>query len=137
MWFNEYSSNIIIALITGLLSIVTLLIQQKQNRVIDKIDDRTIFIENEKRLRRQIQDKEKEKNEIINDILILILDTNVDILDKDDQSPDMRRTAEDLKRRYDSICEEISDIESQYAIVLDMSKEYNKVNPPKAKDDKK
>ena len=77
---DQYLSTVIIAVITGIFSIITLLIQRKQDKVINKIDKQAIFIEREKSLKQKMRQKEKEREMIIHEIMILILDTNLSIL---------------------------------------------------------
>jgi len=50
---DQYLSTVIIAIITGVFSVITLLIQKKQDKVISKIDEQTLFIEREKALKQK------------------------------------------------------------------------------------
>ena len=56
---DQYLSTVIIAIITGVFSVITLIIQKKQDRVINKIDEQTMFIEKEKALKQKLTKKEK------------------------------------------------------------------------------
>ena len=51
---DQYLSTVIIAIITGVFSVITLLIQKKQDKVISKIDEQTLFIEREKALKQKL-----------------------------------------------------------------------------------
>lgn len=132
---DQYLSTVIIALITGIFSIITLVIQKKQDKVINKIDEQTMFIEKEKGLKQQLTQKEKERDEIIHDITILILETNMAILTNDQQENNNLINAEvfakssDLKKRYSKIIEEINDITREYNIVLEMTSQFHNDNP--------
>jgi hypothetical protein len=59
---DQYLSTVIIALITGVFSVITLIIQKKQDHIVSKIDEQTSFIEKEKALKQKL-----EKDGIIKD----------------------------------------------------------------------
>ena len=48
---DQYLSTVIVAVITGIFSIITLIIQKRQDKVINKIDEQTMFIEKERKLK--------------------------------------------------------------------------------------
>lgn len=129
---DQYLSTVIIALITGIFSIITIIIQKKQDKVINKIDEQTLFIEREKNLRQQLAQKEKEREAIIHAIMLLILDTNLYILNNSNMSGgaelngDVFLTSENLKSKYNSINDDIDDISKEYEVVINMTEEFQK-----------
>lgn len=135
---DQYTSTVIIAIITGIFSVITLIIQKKQDVVINKIDEQTVFIEQEKTLQQTRTAKEKERENIINKIMLLILDTNLYILghelDNDKVSVESNEQANKLKEEFNKIDEEIQDIDKQYDMLMDLS---DKVNEQEDNDDRK
>lgn len=129
---DQYLSTVIIALLTGLFSVITMVIQKKQDKVINKIDEQTMFIEKEKALRQKLLQKEKDRESLIQEVMILILDTNLHIL-KNTQiagavvvDEDVYKTSETLKSRFEEVSAAIRDLTTQYEIVLDMTSQFQK-----------
>lgn len=129
---DQYLSTVIIAFITGVFSLITLIIQKKQDKVISKIDNQNIILEKEKKLKQQLLNKEKEQKKIINRIIMITLDTNLYILSitKDNGSiiPDEKvfDNAENLKAEYIQLSKEIDSINKEYEMVLNLNEELNK-----------
>lgn len=129
---DQYLSTVIIALITGVFSVITLIIQKKQDKVISKIDEQTTFIDREKNLKQKLAQKEKEREALIQDMMILILDTNIHILrntsisDETLSVKDIHEASENLKKRFKTISEEIEEINNEYTLVLDITSEFQK-----------
>lgn len=130
---NQYLSSVIIALITGVISVITLVIQKRSDKVINKIDEQTMFIEREKEIKFKLKQKEKEKESIIHEMMILILDTNLFIVtnpDLDEQNKpridEALKSSIELKGRFNNICEDIKDIEKEYEMLLDMTSDLQK-----------
>lgn len=129
---DQYLSTVIIALITGIFSVITLIIQKKQDKVISKIDEQTTFIDREKNLKQKLAQKEKEREALIQDMMILILDTNIHILrntsisDETLSVKDIHEASENLKKRFKTISEEIEEINNEYTLVLDITSEFQK-----------
>lgn len=128
---DQYLSTVVIALITGVFSVITLVIQKKQDKVINKIDEQTLFIEKEKALRQKLTQKEKDRESIIHEIMILILDTNLYIL-KNSQinnegsilNDDVFKTSDDLKEKFAKVSDDIETIAKEYEMVLNMTAEF-------------
>lgn len=126
---DQYLSTVIIAVITGVFSVITLMIQKKQDKVITKIDEQTRFIEKEKELKRKLSQKEREKDELINKIMLLILDTNIFILKNTNISQDIPNVfalSEELKKQYDEISADIQNIKTEYEMVLNITSEFHR-----------
>lgn len=127
---DQYLSTVIIALITGIFSVITLVIQKKQDKVIDKIDEQTLFIEKEKALKHKLTEKEKEREEIIHEMLLMVLNTNLYIMTHNiDDEVLIKTTNEEanaLKERYSKIRSEIDEISKEYEMLLDISDTFSK-----------
>ena len=63
---DQYLSTVIISIITGIFSLITLLIQKKQDKVISKIDNQTVFIEREKMLKQKLLKKQADISQLLN-----------------------------------------------------------------------
>lgn len=134
---DQYLSAVIIAAITGVFSIITLIIQKKQESVINKIDEQTVFIEKEKVLKQKISNKEIEKEEMMNQIMILILDTNLHILRNTRiagatiPNDEVFELSEDLKNKFNRLTEEMQELDKEYNMLLDLTKDFQQSNVPK------
>jgi hypothetical protein len=126
---DQYLSTVIITLITGIFSIVTLVIQKKQDDVINKIDSQTSFIEKEKVLKQRLTKKQAEQEELIHNIMLLILDTNLHILKNTmiagaivpDES--VFQKSDYIKTHFKELNDEIQDISKEYEMLLDLTKD--------------
>ncbi|MCM1215399.1 MAG: hypothetical protein NC548_12875 [Lachnospiraceae bacterium] len=121
-------STIIIALLTGFFSVLTVIIQKRQDKVIKRIDEQTMFIEKEKSLKQRLNQKEKEREMIIHEIMILVLDTNLDILKntksvEDVLNADVFEISDDLKAKFESTSHDIQEITKEYEMLISMSSE--------------
>ena len=129
---DQYLSTVIIAAMTGIFSIITLVIQKRQDKIINKIDEQTMFIEKEKGLKQKLIHKEKERESIIQEIMILILDTNLHILRNTQMAgatvldDSIFGQSESLKKRFTEVSSSIKEISKEYEMVLDMTSVFQK-----------
>lgn len=128
---DQSLSTVIIALITGVFSVITLLIQRKQDKVISKIDEQTVLIDREKELKQKLREKEKEREILIQNMIVLILETNIYTLQNSNSdvkiSPDeVFEKSKELKKQIELIADEIEDITNEYSLVIDISSELQK-----------
>ena len=141
MCVDQYLSTVIIAAMTGVFSVITLILQKRQDKIINKIDEQTMFIKKEKGLKQKLVQREKERESIIQEIMILILDTNLHIL-KNTQiagativDPNVLERSEVLKTKFSDTSNAIKEITKEYEMVLDMNdiftKELEKVQSQK------
>ena len=133
---DQYLSAVIIAIITGVFSIITLYMQRKQDKVIEKIDQQTRFLEKEKDLKSKLTTKEKEQKGLIHDIIILILDTNIDLLNgkftEDAEAvKEVFDKANDIKNKYTEVNDEIDELSKQYALLLEVRAELESTSSSK------
>lgn len=139
---DQYLSTVIVALITGVFSIVTLVIQKRQDKVINKIDEQTAFMSKEKDIRKQLTSKEKEREQLMHEVMILVLDTNLHIL-KNTQitgatipNEDVFNQSEELKARFVRLTESIEDLTKEYELVLDMTSQFRQELNRRLQEDK-
>lgn len=122
---DESLSAVIIALITGLFSTVSLLIKTRQEKVITKIDKQNEFIEKEKNLKQHLDQCEKERLMILKDIIMLILDTNLRLLEKHDGTDDVDVTLFERSKIYKEQLEEnakaMKEFGKEYEMLLNLS----------------
>ena len=101
---DDNLSTVIIAIITGLFSTVSILIKNRQEKVITKIDEQNQIIEKEKLVKDHLDQLDKECRDIVQDIIVLILDTNLRLLSKhgdfsDAKDLELKSRSEEYKRR--------------------------------------
>lgn len=124
---DQYLSEVIIAVITGIFSVVTILIRRNQNNIIDKIDSQALFIEKEKMLKQKLAKKYSEQESIINQILLLTLETNLSILknttntDASDLDDSVYEKSQKLKNDFNKISSDIIEITKEYEMILNLS----------------
>ena len=140
----EYMVSIIITLITATAGIITVVIQKKQDKVINKIDKKATFLEKEKGLKQKINEKEKESQNILYEIMLLILDTNLTILQNTtidgeamvSKDNEVVIKSQELKKRLDENQREMAHLNEEYQLVLDMISEYQEEMSSNNKDKK-
>lgn len=120
---------IIITVITGVFSVITLKIQKNQDKLIAKIDEQTVFIEQEKAVRQKLVQAEKRRDTVIEQVTLLSMQTNVHMINcLDNLDPHVRNTmkakADELELSYQKASEEIRDISTQYQLLIAVSKEF-------------
>lgn len=121
-------STIIVAIITGIFTVVITVVQKRQDAVIKKIDQQTAFIEQEKELKEELLSKEKECEMVVHQIMVLILNTNLSILKNtqigdnssiDDSAFD---EADDLISRFKTTQAEIDQINARYDMLIEIKR---------------
>ena len=127
---DQYLAGVICALIGAVVSIVTLIAQKKSDKVLNKIDEQTVFIEKERELRKRLNQKEKERDLVIHEMMILIMDTNLKIVCENHiagtaEGSSALAKSEELKMRYYQITKEIEEIRKEYDIVMDMTSQFH------------
>lgn len=127
---DQYLSTVVVAVITGIFSVVTLIIQKRQDKVINKIDEQTAFMDKEKDIRKRLSTKEKEREQLMHEVMILVLDTNLHILKNTQITgatlPDeaVFEQSEQLKDRFIKLTETIQELNKEYELVLDMTSQF-------------
>lgn len=121
-------ATVLVALIGVIGTTITAIINKKQKVVMQKVEKQNLFVAKEKGLRQKLNQKEKEREETIHDVMLLILDTNISILkntaSKDLVDSEVFKKSEELKQRFNDISESIDDIYREYEIVLEMTNSF-------------
>ena len=125
---DENLSTVIVAAMTGIFSIITLLIRRKDSGVIDKINQQQSFFEREKKLKQELDAKEKILKKIFQDLDLLLVDTNIELikLHKEVDSETLNKLHQqhvEIKNKIINITNEIDDITKEYQIVILMTEE--------------
>lgn len=129
---DQYLSTVIIALITGVFSIISIVLQKEQKKVLTQINEQSTFIDRERILKQKMSEKEKERDALMHKIMILILDTNLYILKNTDvggsvgPTDEVLKESEAIKGDFKRINEEISSIRKEYDMVLELTNEITK-----------
>lgn len=123
-------SAVIIAIITGVFGVITLLIQRKQTKDISKIDQQANIIKKEKKLKNELAKSKENLEATMHQIMILILDTNLDIMKMNHSTEessinDMIYEAEKLKDQFNLILGEIKEINHKYDTLLELTQDLN------------
>ena len=118
--------TVIVAVITGIFSVITLKIQRNQDKLIKKIDEQTVFIEKEKEVRQRLVRMEKKRDAIMEQMTILSMHINLHLIDGlTNTDPkivkDLHITSQDLEKSYKEITEKIKDISKEYEILIDVT----------------
>jgi hypothetical protein len=113
---------------TGIFSIITLLIRKKDSGVIDKINQQQSFFEREKKLKQKLDTKEKILKKIFQDLDLLLVDTNIELikLHNEVDSETLNKLHQqhvEIKNKIINITNEIDDITKEYQIVILMTEE--------------
>lgn len=123
-------STIIIAIITGIFGVITLVLQKKQDKTIARIDEQTMIIEKERALRQKIDLKKKELEQVSYNMIVLILDTNLTVFkntisgSEEVMYEDVCKASESLRNKFNQLQSEIKELEDKYAVVLSISEQY-------------
>jgi hypothetical protein len=126
---DQYLSSIIIAAITAIVSIVTLLINKSNDKITSKIDDQHILVNRETEIKAKISEKEKERIKCINEVMFLILDTNMSILNSEKLSTNIEiedktyAAAENLHTTFETLTKELQDLDKEYELVVETANE--------------
>lgn len=126
---DQYFAEIVVVLITGAFSILSIIVQKRQDKIVSSIDKKTVFMEKERELRKRIDNLSREREDIIHNMMILILDSNLELMRALESSKDssfhsqLYENAKSLKESFEKTTEKLEDINKEYQIVNDMAKE--------------
>lgn len=127
---DQYVATVIVAIITGIFTVVTTVVGKRQDKEIDKLTKDTASINKEKEIRQQLLLKEKEREQIMHEVMILVLETNLLILQnthKDsDNNDELFVKSKDLTKKFYELTESIKDISQDYDLILEIGAEYQK-----------
>lgn len=126
---DQHFAEIIVVLITGIFSILSIIIQKRQDKIVSSIDKKAIFLEKERALKKKIDDLSRKREMIIHEMMILILDSNLELMKSVESSKDplfhdqIYNNANILKDSFEDTNQQIENINNEYQIVIDMAKE--------------
>jgi len=131
MTMDPTIATVLITVITGVFSVITVKIQKNQSQLIKKIDEQTIFIDKEKALRQKLVQAEKKRDSIIEQMTILSMRINIHLVNAlhevDERIVrDLKQTSVELESSYKEASDTIKDISKEYDLLINMSNEFQK-----------
>ena len=103
-------ATIIVAVFTGIFSVITLLIQKDQRKLLNKIDEQTVFMEKEKAIKQRISELNRQRDIYIQEMTLLKLDAILRVVLSDPCA---------AQANIDDIISKTSEIESKYIEVIE------------------
>ena len=124
---NEYASAIIVAVITGVFSIIAIVIQRKQDKVLKDIDEKSKIIEQDRKLRQQINTEEKNLQLITYEMIRLMINctTNVLINCSNPANAENKevyiKSANELNSKYKTTREKLDELYTQNEVIKQLT----------------
>lgn len=128
---NEYTSAIVVAIITGVFSVIAIIIQRKQDKVLKDIDEKSKIIEQDRKLRQQINLEEKNLQLVTYEMVKLMIDCTMNVLINcaNVQDPTVKdqyiQAANELKAKYKVIREKLDDLYTQNEVIRKLTDNNN------------
>lgn len=128
---NEYTSAIVVAIITGVFSVIAIIIQRKQDKVLKDIDEKSKIIEQDRKLRQQINLEEKNLQLVTYEMIKLMIDCTMNVLINcaNVQDPTVKdqyiQAANELKAKYKVIREKLDDLYTQNEVIRKLTDNSN------------
>lgn len=128
---NEYTSAIVVAIITGVFSVIAIIIQRKQDKVLKDIDEKSKIIEQDRKLRQQINLEEKNLQLVTYEMIKLMIDCTMNVLINcaNVQDPTAKdqyiQAANELKAKYKVIREKLDDLYTQNEVIRKLTDNSN------------
>lgn len=128
---NEYTSAIVVAIITGVFSVIAIIIQRKQDKVLKDIDEKSKIIEQDRKLRQQINLEEKNLQLVTYEMVKLMIDCTMNVLINcaNVQDPTAKdqyiQAANELKAKYKVIREKLDDLYTQNEVIRKLTDNSN------------
>lgn len=128
---NEYTSAIVVAVITGVFSVIAIIIQRKQDKVLKDIDEKSKIIEQDRKLRQQINLEEKNLQLVTYEMIKLMIDCTMNVLINcaNVQDPTVKdqyiQAANELKAKYKVIREKLDDLYTQNEVIRKLTDNSN------------
>lgn len=117
-------ASIITAIITGIVSVVVIIIQKGQNKVINRIDESTLYFEKEKDLREKRAQLERDRDDITHEIMALNLETNFDIIKYINDDPsgyaEKLAQAQKLMERFNETKCALAEVDQKYECLREL-----------------
>ena len=118
-------ATIIITIITGIFSIITIKIQKTEGSLINKIDEQAVFIKKEKAMQQKLLQAEKKRDTIIEQITLFSMKINTHIILSikgiDEKTiSELKQTSIELENSYKEISEYIKTTSNEYELLIDI-----------------
>lgn len=118
-------TTVLVSIITGIVSLMTLKIQKTEGILNDKMEDQSVFMEKEKVLRQKLVEAEKKRNSIIEQMALYSMQINLILLlsikSIDEGVVDnIQKTIEDFESSYKEISEYINRTSQEYDMLIDV-----------------
>lgn len=129
---NQYLSEIVVVLITSIFSIVSIIVQKKQDRVVESINKQVMFSDRERELKKKMDSISMERESIIHSMMVLIMDTNLELMKSMETAKDLSfheeiyKSASKLKCDFDKTNEKMEALNKEYDLVKEMASEAQK-----------
>lgn len=121
-------ATVIVALIGLMGTLITTVMTKHQKAIKETVEKQNIFIEKEKGIRQKLNEKQKEKEDIIHEVMILILETNMAILRNtqgaEGVDEEVFRKSMELENKFVEISNALDDIYREYELILEMTKSF-------------
>jgi hypothetical protein len=135
---DQNVAAIIVAIFTGIFSIITLLIQKDQRKLLSKIDEQTVFMEKEKAIKQRISELNRQRDIYIQEMTLLKLDAILRVVLSDPCAvqaniDDIVTKTSEIETKYKDVLEEIIDANKEYELIINMGNEFKDMMNEKKK----
>ena len=128
---DENLTEIIIALITGMFSILMIITNRRNDKVTDNIEKKSVLLSKREVIKSKMDMIARDREMIIHNMMILILDSNIEVMKIMDASTNeesevhkrIYHDAEDLKKQFDDTNTRLKDIESDMKMIQELISE--------------
>lgn len=121
-------ATVLVALIGLMGTLITTVMTKHQKAIKETVEKQNIFIEKEKGIRQKLNEKQKEKEDIIHEVMILILETNMAILRNtqgaEGVDEEVFKRSVELENKFVEISNALDDIYREYELILEMTKSF-------------
>ena len=131
-------ATIIVAVFTGIFSVITLLIQKDQRKLLNKIDEQTVFMEKEKAIKQRISELNRQRDIYIQEMTLLKLDAILRVVLSDPCAAqanidDIISKTSEIESKYIEVIEDIVDANKEYEIIINMGNAFKDLMKDKRK----
>lgn len=128
---DENITEIIIALITGMFSILMIITNRRNDKVTDNIEKKSVLLSKREVIKSKMDMIARDREMIIHSMMVLILDSNIEVMKIMDASTNEKsevhkriyNDAEDLKKQFDDTSARLKDIENDMNMIQELISE--------------
>lgn len=121
---DQYLSAVVVAFITGVFGVIGIIVSKRQDKQLENLDKQTASFNKERDIKQKLLLKEKERETLMYDVMILTLETNLLILKNTHHDPEddtqVFERSKNLRERYIELTDSIKEAAKEYDIVLEM-----------------